>query len=277
MLEHGNTTETIFTKKNMKHTEGLISEFLVDKLHVFIYETRRQMGRAACEFYETKIRKALAAQPRARVVFAAAHSQDDFLNCLCEGEGIDFSRIEAFHMDEYLGLSAEAPQKFSTFLNRALFDRKPFGKVHLMHSGAVDAQAECERYARLLASAPIDAVSLGIGENGHIAFNDPHEAHFDDPQAVKVTTLDDECRQQQVNDGEFASIGLVPRQALTLTIPTLMACKCVVGIVPLDRKAKAVHDALYGPITEACPASILRTHDDAALFLDRGAAGMLHV
>ena len=118
---------------------------------------------------------------------------------------------------------------------------------------------------------------LGIGENGHIAFNDPHEARFDDPQSVKITTLDERCRQQQVNDGEFADLSQVPHQAMTLTIPTLMSCRCVVGIVPLARKAQAVHDTLYGPISEKCPASILRTHDDATLFLDRGAASQLGI
>ena len=126
-------------------------------------------------------------------------------------------------------------------------------------------------------SGLFDVAFIGIGENGHIAFNDPHEARFDDPETVKITTLDEQCRQQQVNDGEFADISLVPRQAMTLTIPTLMSCRCVVGIVPLARKAKAVHDTLYGPITEQCPASILRTHDDATLFLDLGAASALRI
>lgn len=255
--------------------EGLIKEFKVDKLHVCIFETREQMGRAAYEHYAGRLSVALDVKSRARAIFAAAHSQDDFLKAMAADDRLDFSRIEAFHMDEYIGLADDAPQKFSAFLSHAIFDRKPFGRVHLMHSGTGDVQAECRRYGDLLTAAPIDIVSLGIGENGHIAFNDPHVARFDDPETVKVTTLDEHCRQQQVNDGEFASIDLVPREALTLTVPMLMSCRTIVGVVPLGRKAQAVRDALYGPISERCPASILRTHDDAALFLDRDAAGLL--
>ena len=257
--------------------DGLIKEFHIDKLHVSIYKTRRQMGMAASAHYLQRLETILAGQPAARAVFAAAHSQDEFLEGLTEAEDAVFNRIEAFHMDEYIGLPADAPQRFGTFLSRAIFDRKPFRKVHLMNSGAGDGRQECHRYSELLRYSPLDIVSLGIGENGHIAFNDPHEARFDDPETVKITTLDEPCRQQQVHDGEFADISLVPHQAMTLTIPALMSCRCAVGIVPLDRKAKAVYDALYGPISEKCPASILRTHDDAALFLDEGAASLLRI
>ena len=257
--------------------DGLIKDFRIDKLRVLVYETREQMGRAAYELYRQKIGTLLASQERVRAIFAAAHSQDDFLRCMAQDETLDFSRIEAFHMDEYIGLQDDASQKFSTFLTQAIFSRRPFGQVHLLRSNVEDPEAECRRYAALLQAAPMDIVSLGIGENGHIAFNDPHVALFDDPQTVKITTLDEPCRQQQVNDGEFASIDRVPRRALTLTVPALLACRTIVGIVPLDRKAKAVHDALYGPIAESCPASVLRTHDDATLLLDRGAACTLEL
>lgn len=257
--------------------DGLITEFHVDKLHVSIYKTRQQMGLAASAHYLQRLKAILAGQPAVRAVFAAAHSQDEFLAGLVESENTEFDRIEAFHMDEYIGLPADAPQRFGTFLSHAIFDRKPFRKVHLMDSGTGDGRQECIRYSELLQRAPLDIVSLGIGENGHIAFNDPHEARFDDPETVKITTLDEPCRLQQVHDGEFAEISLVPHQAMTLTIPALMSCRCVVGIVPLDRKAQAVHDALYGPITEKCPASILRTHGDATLFLDEGAASLLRI
>ncbi|WP_064975063.1 6-phosphogluconolactonase [Alistipes provencensis] len=257
--------------------DGLIKEFYVDKLHVLIYKTRQQMGLAASAHYLQRLEAILAGQPAARAVFAAAHSQDEFLAGLVSAKHAGFDRTEAFHMDEYIGLPADAPQRFGTFLSRAIFDRIPFRKVYLMNSDTGNGQQECIRYSELLRRAPLDIVSLGIGENGHIAFNDPHEARFDDPETVKVTTLDEPCRQQQVHDGEFTDISLVPHQAMTLTIPALMSCRCVVGIVPLDRKAKAVHDALYGPISEKCPASILRTHDDAALFLDEGAASLLRI
>lgn len=249
----------------------------VDKLNVKVYQTREEMGRAAAEEAAAAIRAAIAAKGEINMIFAAAPSQNEFLAHLIADKSIDFTKINAFHMDEYIGLPADAPQRFGTFLSRAIFDRKPFCKVHLMNSGAGDGRQECLRYSELLRRAPLDIVSLGIGENGHIAFNDPHEARFDDPETVKITTLDEPCRQQQVHDGEFADISLVPHQAMTLTIPALMSCRCAVGIVPLDRKAKAVHDALYGPISEKCPASILRTHDDAALFLDEGAASLLRI
>ena len=153
--------------------DGLIKEFHVDKLHVSIYKTRRQMGMAASAHYLQRLEAILAGQPAARAVFAAAHSQDEFLEGLIEAEDAVFSRIEAFHMDEYIGLPADAPQRFGTFLSRAIFDRKPFRKVHLMNSGAGDGRQECLRYSELLRRAPLDIVSLGIGENGHIAFNDP--------------------------------------------------------------------------------------------------------
>ena len=256
---------------------GLIKEFYADKLHVLIFENRELMGQAASQHYLQWLNGLLNRQPVARAVFAAAHSQDDFLEGLRNADDRIFEHIDAFHMDEYIGLPADAPQRFGTFLSRAIFDRKPFRNIYLMNTGGEEGEQACARYARLIAAAPLDIVSLGIGENGHIAFNDPHEAQFDDPQIVKITTLDERCRQQQVNDGEFADLSLVPKQAMTLTIPTLMSCRCVVGIVPLARKAQAVRDALYGPVSEHCPASILRTHDNATLFLDRGAASGLNV
>ena len=225
---------------------GLISEFDAGKLHVKVFETRAQMGKAASEWYLAKVREKISEKGYVRAVFAAAHSQEDF----------------------FQGLIA---QLFSNFLTRTIFSRKPFRSINLMRPEAGDSQ----RYAALLKAAPLDIVSLGIGENGHIAFNDPHEAHFDDPETVKVTTLDGKCRQQQVNDGEFASVDLVPEHALTMTISALMSCRTVVGIVPDSRKAEAVKLALTGPVSESCPASILRTHDDAVLFLDKDAAGLL--
>lgn len=263
VLEHGNKAQKIMN--------GLISEFDAGKLHVKVFETRAQMGKAASEWYLAKVREKISEKGYVRAVFAAAHSQEDFFQGLIEDSSADFSCIDAFHMDEYIGLPQDAPQLFSNFLTRTIFSRKPFRSINLMRPEAGDSQ----RYAALLKAAPLDIVSLGIGENGHIAFNDPHEAHFDDPETVKVTTLDGKCRQQQVNDGEFASVDLVPEHALTMTIPALMSCRTVVGIVPDSRKAEAVRLALTGPVSESCPASILRTHDDAVLFLDKDAAGLL--
>lgn len=249
--------------------------FRVDKLDVCICDTREEMGRAAYELYRKRIEKRLDEQPLVRAVYAAAHSQDEFLRCLAEDRTIDFARIDAFHMDEYFGLGEEAPQKFGRFLSERLFARQPFARVNLIRSEAPDIDAEARRYEALLRQCPIDITSLGIGENGHIAFNDPHEADFDDPRWVRRTTLDDTCRQQQVNDGEFASLDQVPRSAYTLTVPALFSSRSLICIVPNGRKAEAVRRTLTDTISEACPASILRLHDDATLFLDREAAALL--
>ncbi len=251
------------------------SSFQVDKLAVHICDTREAMGRAAYEFYRDRVCSLLHEQPLVRAIYAAAHSQDEFLQALVADTAIDFARIDAFHMDEYFGLGEGAPQRFGHFLTERLFARKPFARVNLIRSEAPDIEAEARRYEALLRQCPIDITSLGIGENGHIAFNDPHEARFDDPRWVRRTTLDDICRQQQVNDGEFDALEEVPTSAYTLTIPALLSSRILVGIVPNGRKAEAVRRTLCEPISEACPASILRTHDDAVLFLDRDAAALL--
>ncbi len=251
------------------------SHFRVDKLSVRIFETREEMGRAASEHYRERVRARHERQPLVRAIYAAAHSQDEFLRALVADAGIDFARIDAFHMDEYFGLGTEAPQLFGRFLTERLFALKPFARVNLIRSDAPDIDAEARRYEALLRQAPIDITSLGIGENGHIAFNDPHEARFDDPHWVRRTTLDETCRRQQVNDGEFAALDQVPASAYTLTVPALCASRSLVCIVPGSRKAEAVRRTLREPVSEACPASILRTHDDAVLFLDRDAAALL--
>lgn len=252
-----------------------MKSFQIDKLAVHVCDTREEMGRAAYEFYRDRIRALLNGQPLVRAIYAAAHSQDEFLQALVADTAIDFARIDAFHMDEYFGLGETAPQKFGHFLTERIFARKPFARVNLIRSEAPDIDAEARRYEALLRQCPIDITSLGIGENGHIAFNDPHEARFDDPRWVRRTTLDDTCRRQQVHDGEFDSLNEVPKSAYTLTVPALMSSRILVGIVPDSRKAEAVRRTLYGPVSEACPASILRTHDDAVLYLDRDAASLL--
>lgn len=252
--------------------ENCIKSFKAGSLEVYIFETREQMGKAACERYIRRAQEYITRQGKMRAIFAAAHSQDEFLECLASDNMLDFSKIEAFHMDEYFGLAEDAPQKFGSFLSKRIFSKKPFAKVNLIDSMEPDLQKECKRYAALLSEAPIDITSMGIGENGHIAFNDPHEAKFDDPAVMRTTTLDTVCRMQQVHDGEFQALEQVPESAYTLTIPTLMHSGSLVCIVPGEQKAKAVERALNGDISTACPASILRTHNDAALFLDRAAA-----
>jgi glucosamine-6-phosphate deaminase len=209
------------------------------------------------------------------MVFASAPSQVEFLREFAAAPGIDWSSLTAFHMDEYLGVSADAEQSFGYFIRTHLFDKVPIGAAHYLDGVAADAAAECARYATLLGEGPIDIVCMGIGENGHIAFNDPPVADFDDPEVVKVVELDARCRLQQVHDGCFASLDEVPTHALTLTVPALMGAHVISCVVPAPSKAEAVRATLTGPIATACPASILRTHPRATLYLDPDSAAAL--
>lgn len=252
-----------------------VLDFYQDKLHVRSYPTRAQMGAAAAEEGAALLRRLLARQDEVRVVFAAAPSQNEFLAALCRAPDIAWQRVAAFHMDEYIGLEEAAPQGFGNFLRRNIFDRLPFKRVCCLNGGAADLQAECSRYGALLQEAPIDIVFLGIGENGHIAFNDPPVADFSDPAAVKVVELDAVCRNQQVHDGCFDSLEQVPTHALTLTVPTLASARHHFCIVPAAAKAEAVRACVRGAIEPRCPASILRTCADAALYLDADSAALL--
>lgn len=253
----------------------------VGRLNVKVYPTRAMMGAAAAAACAAALRDALALRGKCRVVFAAAPSQNELLACLTAAPDIDWSLVEALHMDEYLGLGPAAPQKFAAYLDEHVFGRVPFGAVHYMlpdtaipasASSATLAEAAAARYAALLAAAPVDVVCLGVGENGHLAFNDPPVADFADPLLVKEVQLDDACRRQQVNDGCFPTFQSVPKRALTLTIPALMRGRRLFCVVPGASKARAIHDMLTSPIAPACPASVLRRHPDCTLYLDRDAA-----
>lgn len=244
----------------------------VDRLKLEVYNNRQDMGTAAAGDTIQKMKELLQTRERIRMVFAAAPSQNEFLKQLRQVEGIDWSRVTAFHMDEYIGLAADAPQRFGTFLRESLFDAVKPGEVYYIDS-AGDIEDEIARYSALLKMAPIDIVCLGIGENGHIAFNDPPVADFQDKAMVKSVELDRACRQQQVNDGCFAAFDHVPTQALTLTIPTLFSGAHLYCIVPGPTKAQAVERTLNGPISEECPSSILRRHPDCTLYLDRESYG----
>ena len=244
---------------------------MADKLQVIVYETRQDMGAAAGRAVAEKIRSLLKSQERVSMVFAAAPSQNEFLDALTAAEGIDWSRVTAFHLDEYIGLPADAPQRFAKYLEDHLFSKVKFGNIYLIDVTA-DPEAECERYSDLLKANPLDIACVGIGENGHLAFNDPPVADFDDPKLVKVVELDEICRQQQVNDGCFPNIDAVPTHALTMTIPAIMAATEIHCIVPGPTKEDAVEKTINGPIDTSCPASILRTHSKATLYIDRDAA-----
>jgi glucosamine-6-phosphate deaminase len=248
---------------------------VVDRLQVRVYLDRTAMGAAAGADVIASMKDLLAKQDRIRMVFASAASQRELLRELSEAADLDWSRITVFHMDEYLGLPSDAPQQFSMFLEEHLFRHVRPGEVHLINSGnAMDA--ECARYGTLIRAAAIDIVCLGIGENGHLAFNDPHVADFSDPAAVKPVVLDVASRQQQVNDGAFRTLGEVPEAALTLTIPTLMSGKRLHCVVPGATKRAAVQAALYGPIARSCPASVLRRHPACILYVDADSYGQGH-
>jgi len=240
--------------------------------------TRAELGLRAAAYVTEVIASVLKRQPRARVMFACAPSQDEFLEQLAVASRgvIDWSRVSAFHMDEYVGVAATHPASFRSYLRTHVVDRLPgLQDVAWLRGDAPDPAAECERYGALLATAPMDLICLGIGENGHIAFNDPPVADFDDSHGVKVVELDLACRQQQVNDGCFPTLSAVPTHALTVTIPTFRRALALSVVVPGPRKAAAVRATMRDPITTACPATILRTHPRARLFVDHASASQL--
>lgn len=239
-----------------------------DMLEVKIIETRDEMGKVAAADISAAIKKLLCEKEEINIIFAAAPSQNDMLYHLCKEEGIEWERINAFHMDEYIGLPKTAPQCFSNFLKKYIFDLKPFKSVNLIDSSS-SIEEECKRYGDLLEKYPVDIVLMGIGENGHIAFNDPHVADFNDDKIIKAVELDEVCRMQQVNDGCFEKLSDVPTHALTLTVPTLMAAEYNFCVVPAPTKAWAVKRTIEGEINEECPATILRKKDNAIMYCDK--------
>lgn len=247
---------------------------LVDKLRVNIYPNRAKMGKDAAKDIASCFKSLLKKKKSINVIFAAAPSQNDVLLSLVKDKSIPWNKINAFHMDEYICLSKDAPQCFKNFLNAHLFSLVPFKSVNVLNSEA-NPKAEIKRYSKLLKNHPADIVVLGIGENGHIAFNDPPVADFKDKAMIKIVKLDKVCRKQQVNDGCFKRIKDVPTHALTLTVPTLFNAKYLFCIVPAISKAHAVHETLNGTIDEHCPASILRKHNNAILYLDEKSSSLL--
>lgn len=254
-----------------------IKEMKAGNLKVKIFSTRQLMGQAAAKEASVSIKKLLIQKGEINIVFAAAPSQNEFLDGLANDKGIDWSRINAFHMDEYIGLDPKAPQGFGNFLRDRLFGKVPFKSVNYLDGASKDIKAECRRYSQLLKANPTNIVCMGIGENGHIAFNDPHVARFDDSELVKVVELDAKCRQQQVNDGCFKSFDEVPTHALTLTIPALTSCSCIFCIVPAKTKAEAIYNTINGEVSEKCPATILKTHNNAILYVDADSGSLVLV
>ena len=246
-----------------------------DLLKIEVHPDRAAMGAAAALRASTILREAIAGNGKARVILASAPSQNELLAGLTSAPDIDWSRVTIFHMDEYIGLPEHDAATFRNYQRQHVLSRVHPAVFHGLRGDYSDPIAESHRYSLLLAEAPIDLVCMGIGENGHIAFNDPPVADFHDPATVKVVVLDDLCRQQQVNDGCFPDFDSVPRQALTLTCPALMSGRAVVCAVPGPRKAAAVRSCLHNEVSTNCPATILRSHPNAVLYLDAASASLL--
>jgi glucosamine-6-phosphate deaminase len=251
-----------------------VKELKADKLNVKIYETRIEMGASAALAVAGKIEELLLKQKFVNIIFAAAPSQNEFLSSLCN-QLVQWNRVNAFHMDEYVGLDEKAPQRFGQFLRERIFDKVPFHEVHYLNGSNEDIEAECERYAQLLQQYPADIVCMGIGENAHVAFNDPHDADFHDPLMVKRVILDEVSRRQQVHDGCFARLEDVPKSAITLTVPSLLRAKSIYCIVPGNNKAQAVYHSINSKVNETFPSTVLREHNNAILYLDKDSATRL--
>lgn len=244
---------------------------------VSVYADRLQMGKAAADHVVSLLEKIIAEKGGARVVFACAPSQDQFLEALISvSRGrIDWSRVCGFHMDEYVGIRGEQPASFRSYLSQHLLSKIAIGEFHPIAGEAPDPALECKRYSALIDAAPIDLICLGIGENGHLAFNDPPVADFADPVSAKIVELDKACREQQVNDGCFPRFEDVPKHAITLTLPVFLGANHLSVVVPGARKAEAVKRSVQGPLTTECPGSLLQTRDNVMLFVDHDSASLL--
>lgn len=245
-----------------------ILETTVGQLPVSIFATNAQMGQAAAIEAAAIIGQAIAERGFANIILATGNSQLTFLRALRSRRDVNWPRVHVFHMDEYVGLDPGHPASFPNFLQRELLDHVDAGAFFPVPAPVQGTEAACQEYEDLLRAHPADLCAMGIGENGHIAFNDPPFADFDDPRWAKVVRLDDASRRQQVGEGHFASLEEVPTHAVTLTIPALLSARRVLCIVPEARKAAAVQRSLRGPLTEDCPASILPTQAHVHLLLD---------
>jgi glucosamine-6-phosphate deaminase len=253
----------------------MTSELVVDVMPVRVFPDPVALGDAAAAEAASLIRDAIAARGVANVMFASGNSQLAFLDRLTATPGIEWSRVVGFHMDEYLGIVPTHPASFRRYMHEQILDRVRLQAFREIFGDTEDPEAECDRYAGLLRVSPLDLCCLGIGENGHLAFNDPPVADFDDPYDVKVVDLDDACRDQQVGEGHFAAFEDVPARAITVTIPALLRARGVLAIVPEARKREPVDRALHGPVSADCPASVLRTQPHVTMYLDAASAGDL--
>ena len=256
-------------------TEQLMVSRQYDQLPVAIYNRNAALGQAAALAARQIIQTAIAERGAAYIIIATGNSQLTFLHALRDLDGIDWSKVAVFHMDEYVGIDPNHPASFPLFLRQHILDAVKPGVFYPVPSQVDDLDQACHDYEALLRAHPLDMVAMGWGENGHIAFNDPPYADFDDPVWVKVVALAEASRRQQVGEGHFATIDDVPTHAITLTIPALLAPRHILCIVPEARKAEAVRACLTQPVSEDRPGSILRTVDHAQLYLDTDSAALL--
>lgn len=239
-----------------------------------VFKDKRTLGRAAAEQAANAIRRALAERGKARIIAATAASQREFLEELTQSPGIDWGKVEAFHLDEYIGLPITHPGSFRKMLMEQLIEKTGIRNYHLLDGDAADPSKVVREVGKQLASAPVDIAFLGIGENGHIAFNDP-PADFTTEDPYLIVKLDEACRQQQVGEAWFANISQVPQQAISMSAQQILKAKEILAVVPDRRKAEAIKACFEGEISPMAPASILRRHPNATVYIDTQSASLL--
>ncbi|GBE92616.1 glucosamine-6-phosphate deaminase [Nostoc cycadae] len=249
--------------------------FRVDDLQVQVYNSEAEMAENVAQITRKYLKDILEKQGKAAVLLATGNSQLKFLDALIQLGGVDWSKITLFHLDEYLGITADHPASFRRYLRERVENKLTPQEFHYIEGDTLEPVAECDRYTQLLQAQPIDLCCLGVGENGHLAFNDPSVANFQDPYSVKLVKLDLVNRQQQVNTGYFPNIDSVPQYAFTVTLPLICSANKIICLAPEKRKAQVVKQMLQQTISTDCPASILRHQSQATLFLDTNSASLL--
>jgi len=243
-------------------------------MEIRVFDTKQELGRAAAERAAAALSEAIARNGEARVIAATGASQFDFLDALTARKDVDWARVDMFHLDEYVGVADTHPASFRRYLRERIVERVHPRAFHFLAGDAPDPRAECRRVGALLQRAPVDVAFVGIGENGHLAFNDP-PADFETQEPYLVVELDADCRRQQLGEGWFATLDDVPRRALSMSIHQILAAREILCVVPDARKAKAVAACLSGAVTPLRPSSILQTHARTTVYLDRNSASLL--
>ncbi|HEU5053796.1 MAG TPA: glucosamine-6-phosphate deaminase [Hanamia sp.] len=243
-------------------------------MHIQIKQDEQQTGKAAGILASSFIRETIDRKGSATIILATGSSQFEVLNELTNENGIDWKKVTMFHLDEYIGLPEKHKASFRKYLKERFVEKVPLLQAANFINGQAQTKKECERLSELIHESPVDVALVGIGENGHLAFNDP-PADFETKQPYIVVDLDQECRQQQVNEGWFKSVEEVPKQAISMSIKQIMLSKKIICTVPGKRKTKAVKCAVEGPVSNLCPASILQNHPDCYLFIDEDAGSLL--